>query len=424
MKPPVRRRAAALAALLVGAVLATSGCNADPASSTGGAKDLPDGVLTGPGVTDTTVTIGELTDLTGVYATLGKSLTQAQQLYFDEVNASGGICGRDVRLLVRDHGYDVAKGVAAYEEIAPQVIGVSQLLGSPVLTAVLPSLERDAVLAIPAAWPSTMLKQRYVQVVGATYDIEMINGVGFLLRERRVAAGDKIGHVYFEGEYGENALVGAKFAAQQAGLTLVEQRIKATDTDMTAQVAALRSQGVKAVLMSAGPKQSASLAGVAAAAGFNVPIVSSNPGFAPQLLATPAKPALEKNFYLVNSVQTPSSLVTGIQNLVQAYEGKFPGSPIDNGVIFGYVTARVFGEALRKACDAKDLTRQGVVAALHGLDAFDSDGVMATLDFSNVGDTNTRQSYIQRPNAQAKGGLATVDGPSPAEAALKYQIAP
>ncbi|MEU8137318.1 ABC transporter substrate-binding protein [Streptodolium elevatio] len=424
MKPPAQRRASAFVALLVGAVLSISGCNSDTASSTGGSKDLPDGVLTGPGVTDTTVTIGELTDLTGVYATLGKSLTQAQQLYFDEVNAAGGICGREIRLLVRDHGYDVAKGVAAYDEISPQIIGISQLLGSPVVTAVLPSLDRDAVLAIPAAWPSTMLKQRYVQVVGATYDIEMINGVGFLLRERKVVAGDRVGHVYFEGEYGENALAGARFAAQQAGLTLVEHRIKATDADMAAQVAALKSQGVKAVLMSAGPKQSASLAGVAAAAGFNVPIVSSNPGFSPQLLTTPAKAALEKNFFLVNSVQAPSSQVSGIQNLVQAYAAKFPGSPIDNGVAFGYVTARVFGEALRKACEAKDLTRQGVVAALHGMNAFDSDGVMAPLDFSNVGDTNTRESYIQRPNAQAQGGLETIDGPAPAEAALKYQVAP
>ncbi|WP_436775068.1 ABC transporter substrate-binding protein [Yinghuangia sp. YIM S09857] len=423
MKPPAKRRVSALVALLVGAVLATSGCNADSATSSG-SGDPPDGVLTGPGVTDTTITVGALTDLTGVYATLGKSLTQAQQLYFDEVNASGGICGRDVRVLVRDHGYDVAKGVAAYDEISPQIVGIPQLLGSSVVTAVLPSLERDALLAIPAAWPSTMLKERYVQIVGATYDIEMINGVGYLLRERRVAAGDKIGHVYFEGEYGENALAGAKFAAREAGLTLMEHRIKPTDSNMAAQVAALKSQGVKAVLMSAGPQQSASLAGTAAAAGLNVPIVSSNPGFAPQLLTTPAKAALERNFYLMNSVQTPSSQVAGIQSLVQAYEGKFPGSAVDNGVAFGYVTARVFGEAMRKACEAKDLTRQGIVAALHGINAFDSDGVMAPLDFSRIGDANTRESYVQVPNAQAKGGLASVDGPAPAEAALRYQIAP
>ena len=35
---------------------------------------------TGDGVTDKTITLGVLTDMTGVYASLGKSVTQAQQL--------------------------------------------------------------------------------------------------------------------------------------------------------------------------------------------------------------------------------------------------------------------------------------------------------------------------------------------------------
>ena len=45
--------------------------------------------------------------------------------------------------------------------------------------------------------------------------------------------GDKLGHVYFEGEYGENALQGSKYAPRSKGLTLVEQKIKATDTDLS-----------------------------------------------------------------------------------------------------------------------------------------------------------------------------------------------
>ncbi len=38
-------------------------------------------VKTGDGVSGKTITLGVLTDMTGVYATLGKSVTQAQQLY-------------------------------------------------------------------------------------------------------------------------------------------------------------------------------------------------------------------------------------------------------------------------------------------------------------------------------------------------------
>ena len=36
---------------------------------------------TGQGVTYSTISLGVLTDMTGVYASLGKSVTQAQQLW-------------------------------------------------------------------------------------------------------------------------------------------------------------------------------------------------------------------------------------------------------------------------------------------------------------------------------------------------------
>ncbi len=111
--------------------------------------------------------------------------------------------------------------------------------------------------------------------------------IHFLMNEKRITKGDKIGHVYFEGDYGESALAGpSKHVAQEAGLTVVEQKIKPTDNDMTAQVAALKKAGVKAVVISAGPRQAASLVGVAAAGGFDVPVIGNNSAFAPQLLAT------------------------------------------------------------------------------------------------------------------------------------------
>ncbi|MQY07713.1 ABC transporter substrate-binding protein [Actinomadura macrotermitis] len=402
------------------AALALTSCSSKAVSSQDGTG--ADGVKTGKGVTKDKITLGALTDLTGVYATLGKSITQAQQLYFEQLNAAGGVCGRKVDLLVRDHGYDVQKGVSAYSEVQPKVAGITQLIGSPVLGAVLPNLERDKLLVIPAAWPSSVLKEKYVQVVGSTYEIEVINGIDFLVRKKGLAKGAKVGHVYFEGEYGESALKGAKHAAAAAGLTIVEQRIKPTDTDMTSQVSALKAAGVKAIVLSAGPKQAASLAGVAAASGLDVPIVSNNPGFAPQLLGTAAGPALQKNFYLVNGLQASSSNVPGIKALVAAYGKKYPGQTIDNGVSFGYVSAKVFGEALKDACKAKDLTREGILAAHRTHAAFDSDGIAPKLDFSQVGKIGTLESFVQKPDAKAAGGLTTVEGPFTAEAAKTFTV--
>ncbi|MEO3786908.1 ABC transporter substrate-binding protein [Actinocorallia sp. B10E7] len=412
----LRKFAIGLAVLAVTA----AGCSSKSTTDEGGTD--ANGVKTGPGVSEKTITLGALTDLTGVYATLGKSITQAQQLYFQEINDAGGVCGRKVELIVRDHGYDVQKAVGAYTELQPKVAGLSQVIGSPVMSAIAKNVASDKLLTIPAAWPSQLLKVPYVQVVGGTYELEMINGVDFLVKEKGLKKGDEIGHVYFEGEYGESALAGARFAAEKAGLTVVELRIKPTDNDMTSQVSALKSEGIKAVLISAGPRQSASLAGVAAAGGFNVPIVSNNPGFSPQLLGTPAAKALEANFYYVSATQPASAEAPGMTKLVAAYAKKYPNDVFDGGATFGYVSAKVFGESLKKACESKDLTREGIYKALQTQSAFDSEGLMPVLDFSKPGQVGTRESIVQQPSSKAKGGLVQVGEPFTSDAAKEFDL--
>ena len=57
-------------------------------------------IKTGPGVTSKTITLGVLTDLSGVFAALGAPLTQANQAYWKQQNAAGGVCNRTVKLTV------------------------------------------------------------------------------------------------------------------------------------------------------------------------------------------------------------------------------------------------------------------------------------------------------------------------------------
>ncbi len=127
-------------------------------------------------------------------------------------------------------------------------------------------------------------------MLGTTYDVDMIAAVDFLTREKGLRAGDTIGHVYFEGDYGAGALEGSSWAAGKAGLKVTGLKIKATDTDLSAQVSALRTAGVKAVLVSAGPAADRLPGGRGGLPGSDVPVVSSAPGFAPQLMRTPRRP--------------------------------------------------------------------------------------------------------------------------------------
>ncbi|MEU1075649.1 MULTISPECIES: ABC transporter substrate-binding protein [unclassified Streptomyces] len=410
-----RTTAAALAAALV---LTAAGCSSK-AKSADGADTGADGVKSGTGVTDKTIAVGALTDMTGVYATLGKSVTQAQQLYVKQVNAAGGVCGRQLELTVRDHGYDPQKALSAYTELEPKVAGYMQFIGSPFVAATKQRIDgRDKALVLPQAWSASLLGSPYIRVLGSTYDIETINAVDFLVKEKGLKAGDKLGHVYFEGDYGENALTGSKFAAEKAGLTVVEQKIKPTDNDMSAQVAALKQAGVKAVVISAGPRQAASLVGVAAAAKLLVPIIGNNSAFAPQLLGTQAGPALEKMYWFASPSRPIGADTPAAKKLVADYRAAYPNDSLDNGIVAGWTAADVFRKALKKACDAKDLTREGIDRALLTLNAYDAG--FGRQDFSDPKAPSSRESVILRPDKSIPGGMRTVREPFVSEAAKVY----
>lgn len=72
-----------------------------------------------------------------------------------------------------------------------------------------------------------------------------------------------------------------------------------------------------------------------------------------------------------------------------------------------WTAASAFGEALKKACAAKDLTREGVDKALLTIDAFDP-GFGITQDFTDPKAASSKESVILQPAKNAVGGMKVV----------------
>ena len=384
-RPVVRATAAALAVV---AALGAAACGKGGGGKQGGIK-------VGPGVTTKAIKLGILTDLSGVFAPLGKPLASATQLYWKQQNARGGVCGRKVEIVVRDHGYNPQKAVTLYRDMEPDIAGLQQLLGSPITVALKPTLDKQHMYVGLAAWTPALVSDPNIQITGTTYDLEMINGIDYLVKKGLLKKGDTVGHLYFEGDYGEGALLGSKYAATKYGLKLLEQKIKATDTDMSGPVSAFKRAGVKAILITVAPEQTAATAGVAKAQGLNVPIMGSGPVWAPQLLGTPAGSALAK----------PGPIA-----VKRAWSKTFPKAAANSvSVDFGWATATVMNEVLKKACANKDLTRQGLVNALHQLSGISLGGLVAgPLDYTTKGQPPTRVVYISHVDKSQPGGLRTL----------------
>ncbi|WP_405904112.1 ABC transporter substrate-binding protein [Streptomyces sp. NBC_00656] len=390
--------------LAVSLVLVLAGCS----TKAGEAKDTSgsDGVKTGPGVTADAISLGILTDITGPAASLGKPALQAEQIYVDQVNAAGGVCGRKLKLVVRDHGYDVQKAVAAYAEIQPEIAALTQMVGSSQTAALLDSFEKDKVLTIPLGSSAALLGRPHVRLIGSTYAIDAVNGMSFIVGKAKLKKGDKVGAVHLEGEAG-NAFEGYRFAAEKSGLKVVEQVIKPTDTDLTAQVTALKAAGVKAVVLAGLPAQTASLVGVAAASGLKVPVLSTGIGYVPQLLDSPAKPALEKMLWVVSAYPAMSSENPAVVKAVKDYKAAYPNDKVNQGVQVGTANGAVTVGALKEACKAKDLSRDGITAAMARLTNFTTD-VAEPQNLSDNAEASSRNSFVLQPDAGVPGGLKSV----------------
>jgi ABC-type branched-subunit amino acid transport system substrate-binding protein len=421
MRPTRRSLAGALAvAALLGGVVAGCGSKGEESGGSSGGGSAGS-IKTGPGVTDKEITLGLLTDLSGVFAPLAKPIVQATQEYWKEQNANGGVCQRQVKLVVKDHGYDPQKAVVQYRDLT-NVAGLQQLLGSPITAALLPSLKKDSMLSLLAAWPSSLLSNDFIIEIGASYDLEMINGLGYLLDEGKIKQGDKIGDVYFEGEYGENGLKGVEAFAKDHGMTVVQQKIKATDEDMSGQVSALKRAGVKAIAMTTAPTQLASVAGIGATQGLKVPIVGNNPTYDPALLKSPAAEAVKANAYIVASAAPYDSDQPGPQEAAKAWRKAHPKDTAKAAVGFGWSQAEVMNEVLKQACKNKDLSRAGLVKAARQLSNVDLDGLTAgPLDYTKVGQPSSRAVYVARP-ADVDGGLKVEGEAVETDEAKSYDV--
>jgi ABC-type branched-subunit amino acid transport system substrate-binding protein len=415
LKAPYAMLAVALIAIGL-AACGSKGSSGSSSSSGGGS------IKAGPGVTASTIKLGVLTDLSGVFAPLAKPLTQANQLFWKQQNAKGGVCKRTVQLVIKDHGYDPQKAVVQYRDMSQSVAGLQQLLGSPVTAALLPTLKTDSMLSLLSAWPSSLLSNDNIIVVGTTYDIEMINGLDYLLSKGLIKKGEKLGHLYFEGEYGENGLKGSKYFASKNGMTVVEQKIKATDTDMTGQVAAFKRAGVKAIAVTTAPTQLASVAGIAASQGMRVPIVGNNPTYDPALLKTPAAKVIKANAYISGSIAPWTVDKPEVKQVGDAFAAAYPKSDPKAAVQFGYAQAQVMYEILSQACKNKDLSRAGLVKAAHQVSGIDTGGLIsAPLDYTKVGQPSERAVYIAKP-ADVTGGLRPLPGTFESATAKSYEI--
>ncbi len=324
-----------------------------------------------PGVSKTEIVIGTTTPLTGPAAPGYKDIPTAAQAYFDYVNKSGGINGRQIRFVVKDDKYSPAETVTKTNELIlnDKVFALMGALGTANHLAVVDEINKQGM---PDLWVNTGASvfdnaKKYPTTFPyfPSYQLEA-KVMAYYIKNTPSLASQKRCFMYQEGEFGENA--GAGFNA--AGMTDWSAQASYLPTQIAqgfgAQVTKMKAAGCQLVVFFGVTSATAVLLKTAAALSFKpqwmVTSVGSEPTVIAGILGSSATAKAAMNGMLTPSFLTPitdvgNPYVSQMKTLVEA-----AGLPWTFYTYYGVTIAYVTAQALKAA--GPNLTRKGLINAL------------------------------------------------------------
>ncbi len=350
------RRRTRLLQLATGAslLLAMTGCSGGLAGGGGGGDDG-----------DGPITFGMLAPFSGSESAFGAYMQNGAQLAVDELNADGGVLGRELELIVEDDACDATTAVAGANKLVTE--GVDASVGGYCSGATLPTLpifdEAGVPMVIPAANSN--------ELVQGLPGVFLINGTGTQQAAAAVQYAEAIGATTvaaIDDATSYSADLAASFVEQagEAGLEIAfEETVTPGENDYSAVATELASTQPDLVYWTGYYQEGGLIVRQATDAGYAGAFLVGD-GSVDAKFAEIAGPGYTDSV-VATFTQTPD-MIEGADQWIAEYSelaGEAPG-PYSTQA---YDAVRVMAQAIE---DAGSTDFDAVVAGLEGLEGFDT----------------------------------------------------
>jgi branched-chain amino acid transport system substrate-binding protein len=201
----------------------------------------------GPGVTDSTILIGNTMPYSGPLSTYG-TIGRAEAAYFRMVNEQGGVNGRRIEFLSLDDGYSPPRAVEQTRRLVERddVLLLFSSFGTATVSAVQKYLAEHRVPTLffvsgASKWDDP---KRFPWMRGwqPTYEAEGRAFARYLLEHH---PGAKVGVLYQNDDYGKDYVKGFREAVGELSGTMIVKEVtyEATDPTIESQIVTLQSSG-------------------------------------------------------------------------------------------------------------------------------------------------------------------------------------
>jgi branched-chain amino acid transport system substrate-binding protein len=335
------------------------------------------------GVTRATVAIGQTTALTGSASALALPFQQGAKLYFDRINAAGGVNGRSLNLIsVDDAGNPATSKSNAVKLIKDGVLLMFGTFGSAQTTAANEALKNtDVLLFAPMAAADELRGVNFPNVYALRpgYSEE----AAAIVRHAETLGMRKLAIVHAQDADSLSAAEAAERTMTSLGANLVHK----TGTNSLPKALAALPQSL---LVISDPQSASVVIKEARTSGFRGPIYGfSNTGeslLAEQLGAAGAGVVLAR---VTPRSDNAKSVI--VRELSQDAAAAKLGKP-NVYMLEGYIAARALAEALRRT--GKDVNRARFKKALEGISEWDMGGFRVSFDRDRTGSKLVELSLI------------------------------
>lgn len=416
------RKVAALALGLALTLTACGGAGEDD-SGGGGAAGAPGNTA---GFDGKTIKLGVLTPLSGTVAVIGQPLTAGNEVWFEALNAKGGVGGKyKVELVQEDTQYKTDIAVQKYNKIKGDVVAFTQVLGTAPTLAVLPQLKTDKILAAPASLDALWVREDNLLPVGGPYQVQAINAMEYYFNDGGGTTNDRICTMIQDDVYGEAGQQGIDFAAEKYGFKVTNtQKFKVGTENYAGQIGALAGAGCQMVFLVATPSDAAKIWGTAAQARFAPQWFGQSPSYTGALAKSAVAPYMQQSVLIVSEgTEWGDSSVPGMTTMVADAEKYAPDQEPDYYFAFGYNQARAMTAVLEKAVELGDLSRAGILRASNELGTVGFDGLTGDYKYGPAADRNPpRSSTIFGIDPAKPFGLKKVKYNFTSDAAKEFEF--
>ena len=315
------------------------------------------------------IVLGQSAAFTGPAAQLGVQFNQGAKLFFDQLNAQGGVGRRLIEIRSLDDGYEPDRCADNTRKlIADDVFALFGYIGTPTSMAALPLFTQARVPFFAPFSGAESLRQpfnRLIFHVRASYYDE----TALIVRQLTNLGLKKIGVFYQNDAYGKAGLDGVTRALTELKLTPVATAtVERNSTDVKAALDKLLSAQPEAIVQISAYAASAAFIRAARKTGYgglyyNVSFVGTQ-ALADELGKDGAGVVVSQ---VVPSPYQPSRPIT--REFLDAIKKGGDKVQANYSSMEGYLAARVFAEGLRQANNSGKITRDSFIAGTESIGA-------------------------------------------------------